>query len=165
MKKNLLIKAILLILIAICLCVISGFSDEDSKSSNNTSSKVTEIILDKTVSGFSDMPENEQKEMVKNTNPIVRKVAHFTEYALLGFLISLFIVFSGTRDLKPVIYAAAFCLIFSSADEIHQYFVPGRSCQFTDILIDTLGGALGAFLVFLFLKVKRRLACIIKNKG
>lgn len=165
MKKNLLFKVILLILIAIWLCVISGFSGEDSKNSDITSSQVTEIILDKTVSDFSDMPEHEQKELVKKTNPIVRKAAHFAEYAFLGFLISLFFVFSGTRDLKLIIYTAAFCLIFSSADEIHQSFVPGRSCQFTDILIDTSGGALGAFLVFLFLKVKRRLSCNTKNKG
>lgn len=165
MKKNLLFKVILLILIAIWLCVISGFSGEDSKNSDITSSQVTEIILDKTVSDFSDMPEHEQKELVKKTNPIVRKAAHFAEYALLGFLISMFFVFSGTRGLKLIIYTAAFCLIFSSADEIHQSFVPGRSCQFTDILIDTSGGALGAFLVFLFLKVKRRLSCTTKNKG
>lgn len=165
MKKNIATKICSIILIAVWICVISGFSGEDSKSSNNTSSKVTEIILDKTVSDFSDMPEHEQKELVKKTNPVVRKAAHFTEYAILGFLISMFFVFSGTRGLKPVIYTAAFCLIFSSADEIHQSFVPGRSCQFTDILIDTLGGALGAFLVFLFLKVKRRLSCTAKNKG
>lgn len=165
MKKYIAIRIILAILIAVWLWIIFGFSGEDSKSSNNTSEKVTEIILDKTVSDFSDMPKAEQKEMIKKINPIVRKAAHCAEYAFLGILVSLFFLFSGMRGLKLVIYTAVFCLIFSSADEIYQSSVPGRACRFTDILIDTSGGTLGSFLVYLFLKVKRRSSCTAKNKG
>ncbi|MGV8149764.1 MAG: VanZ family protein [Alkaliphilus sp.] len=35
------------------------------------------------------------------------------------------------------IYAFALCVIIS--DETHQFFVPGRSAQGTDVLIDSIG--------------------------
>ena len=40
----------------------------------------------------------------------------------------------------------AVTFLYASSDEIHQLFIPGRSGQFTDVLIDTSGG-LAAILV------------------
>ena len=43
-------------------------------------------------------------------------------------------------------------------DEIHQLFVPGRSGQITDVILDSCGGLIGAVLsaIILYLIRKRK---------
>ncbi len=43
--------------------------------------------------------------------------------------------------------ALVLCLLYAASDEFHQLFVPGRSCQFRDVCIDTLGAAAGILLL------------------
>ena len=92
---------------------------------------------------------------------LVRKTAHFTEYAILGSLF--FINLRNTpKDLikRPLVMSILFSLLYACTDELHQIFVPGRSAQFRDILIDTLGASFGATITYLtiklFAKVKAR---------
>lgn len=71
---------------------------------------------------------------------ILRKTAHSVEYFVLTFL--LWRAFKGTFNLEPLrllVYPAAAALVYAALDEIHQYFVPGRSGNFNDCLIDALG--------------------------
>ena len=73
---------------------------------------------------------------------IIRKSAHFTEYFILGML-----VYNATRLHNKKIYLAIIiCIIYAISDEIHQIFVPGRSCQITDICIDSFGSIVGIYL-------------------
>ena len=72
---------------------------------------------------------------------IVRKGAHFTEYLILG--VSLFLT---VRDLWRrasfwIPWAAG--AVYAVTDELHQAFVPGRSCELRDMLIDACGVLLG----------------------
>lgn len=48
------------------------------------------------------------------------------------------------------------CVLYATSDEIHQLFVPGRSCQIGDIAIDAAGAAAGIVLILLLISVKRR---------
>jgi len=71
---------------------------------------------------------------------IFRKLAHVLEYFVLTFL--LWRAFKGTFSMGPVrrlVYPATAALVYAVLDEIHQYFVPGRSGNFNDCLIDALG--------------------------
>ena len=69
--------------------------------------------------------------------PGLDKIIHFTEFALLGYLVFNSIE-SGNNERKE--YSAIFFSIFyGGIDEIHQYFVPGRSCDWVDFLADSLG--------------------------
>lgn len=81
---------------------------------------------------------------------IIRKLAHFTEYLILGILVSNAIHIHN----KKIYLAIIICIIYAISDEIHQLFVPGRSCQITDICIDTLGTLTGIFLLNLKFKHK-----------
>ena len=80
------------------------------------------------------------------TNFVVRKAAHFTEYAVLGVL------FARAFDLRRGARArtiAVVCLVLVLVpvlDETIQLFVPGRSGQLSDVLLDCCGAATGAFL-------------------
>jgi len=44
--------------------------------------------------------------------------------------------------------------IYAASDEIHQYFVPGRSCDFLDWLADILGLALGITIIYIMARKK-----------
>jgi len=83
---------------------------------------------------------------------IVRKTAHFTEYAILGILFFLFFrqFFPQKNGSRYFILAILFGFFYACTDEIHQLFIPGRSGQFTDVLIDTLGASFGCLLLVLF---------------
>lgn len=74
------------------------------------------------------------------TEFFIRKAAHVSEYAALGFL-SAFAFAYTFRQAKLFYGGIIFTFLYAVSDEIHQLFVPGRSGQVRDVLID-LGGAL-----------------------
>ena len=79
---------------------------------------------------------------------IIRKLAHFTEYAALGFSVSLlYLSFPKKNKLSKLIYL--YGIIIPVIDEIIQAFVPGRSCQVSDMILDTFGYSIGAIFVLL----------------
>jgi VanZ family protein len=80
-------------------------------------------------------------------DPPVRKLAHMTEYAILGCLWYLFFIKKGVRWL-PVCLA----FLYACTDEFHQLFVPGRSGRMIDVLIDTAGAFLGVWIFSFFCK-------------
>ena len=41
-------------------------------------------------------------------------------------------------------------------DELHQLFVAGRAGKFTDVLIDSIGVAIGVCIMMLFYKLKNK---------
>jgi VanZ family protein len=69
---------------------------------------------------------------------VLRKLAHLTEYALLGFLLA---------RVVPLVPAFALGVAYAATDEWHQTFVEGRSGSPVDWAIDAAGVALG-LLVF-----------------
>ncbi len=75
---------------------------------------------------------------------IVRKLAHVTEYFLLGLL--LFRAFksdsTGPTVWRFAIYALAVVALYALTDEFHQTFVLGRTPSIVDVGIDTFGGFL-----------------------
>ena len=75
---------------------------------------------------------------------IIRKLAHFTEYLILGFLT---INMLNKNDIsKKYLLSILICIIYATSDEIHQIFVPGRACQIRDVLIDSIGFITGVYL-------------------
>lgn len=80
----------------------------------------------------------------------VRKLAHFSEFGLLGVLGGC--MFARGYGLSAV-YALPLGMLIAAADEFIQYFVPGRACMFTDWCIDTSGLAVGIVLISVFLRM------------
>ncbi|HXF99124.1 MAG TPA: VanZ family protein [Gaiellaceae bacterium] len=69
---------------------------------------------------------------------LLRKLAHLTEYAVLGLLLA--------RALAQPTAAAALGTLYAISDEIHQAFVPGRSGAPLDVAIDAVGVVAGVLL-------------------
>jgi VanZ family protein len=66
---------------------------------------------------------------------VLRKIAHLTEYAILGALL----VRAVGRP-WPALVAGA---LYSVSDEFHQHFVRGRHAAWYDVVIDTVGVTVG----------------------
>jgi VanZ family protein len=95
------------------------------------------------------------------TEHILRKLAHFTEFACLGFLLgadTLLFVKNGSDIIKHKIYLPAFGgLLAAQVDETIQLFVPGRSSQVKDVWIDFSGVVIGVIAVFVIYAVMRKI--------
>lgn len=92
---------------------------------------------------------------------IIRKMAHFTEYAVIGMLM-LSCAYSFDR-LKPYKYYAQvlfFGLATAVCDETIQLYVPDRAGQVNDVLLDFSGMVTGAFIMLviymIYVRIKNR---------
>ena len=87
------------------------------------------------------------------TDHVLRKCAHFAEYAVLGALTAAALRtsahFSWPRALLPGPFAAL-------CDETIQLFVPGRSGRIADVWLDTAGYLTGALLTLLIFRLCRK---------
>lgn len=81
----------------------------------------------------------------------IRKLAHFTEFALLGFFLTLFYAAWQKKLIKLPLLPFPLGVIYACSDEWHQTFISGRSGEFRDILIDTAGVATGILTAILIL--------------
>ncbi len=87
---------------------------------------------------------------------IVRKGAHFSEYAVLG-IISWGFFSARLRERGRAPFPIAFLVaLVPLCDEGIQLFVPGRSGQLTDVLIDLSGVCAGALLATIISSLRRR---------
>lgn len=76
----------------------------------------------------------------------VRKLAHFSIYTLLGLCSANAFYLTFLQLKKAVGLALLTGCLYAVSDEIHQLFVPGRSCQITDMALDSCGVLLGILL-------------------
>lgn len=95
----------------------------------------------------------------------VRKLAHFTEYAMLGFWLMLTLRVYTRRILTHIFFPLFMGLFIPVADETLQLFVSGRSGEVKDVLIDFSGVLVGLFCALFLLLLVRMLGILIKNKA
>ena len=136
------------LLAAACAGCIFWLSSKDGNQSQNMSDSVRGILM---------------KLLGPLLNSfIVRKFAHFFEYAVLGFLIGC-ALFLSRRRFSPI--TAVICsALYSISDEIHQYFVPGRACRIFDVGVDTLGALTGTLILALIILIMNSIAIRRKEK-
>jgi VanZ family protein len=136
------------------MLIILRFSLQNGEESKETSQDVVEVV----VPNYNELPPSKQS----NVTLLVRKMAHFSIYLLLGLTLSN--AFLLTLSL-PKLYTAFISLftsgVYSLFDEfVYQASSAGRSPQFTDVLIDISGALIGISVYFLILLAY----CLIKNK-
>lgn len=149
MNKKKLIKWIILFS---WLLVIFMFSHEQNSGS------VTKEIISTTIS-IKEEPKTEP--LLDGINFIVRKSAHITEFIILTLILFSLTSEYTKNEKKIIIISVIVCILFAAGDELHQYFVPGRSALVTDVLIDSIG-ALIALIIYKLIP-KRSLANVPKK--
>ena len=84
--KNDKYKIIYLVLVLIWMLTVFMFSCQNGEQSQNTSGKVTELIV-KIITHNKNITEFKRLELIENTDYYIRKLAHYSIYALGGILI------------------------------------------------------------------------------
>ncbi len=146
-------KTISIISLILWMIIIFSFSSADANKSTGTSDKVmTTMIEIKDKITDQETPISEKEIIVKNSSFYVRKIAHITEYLILGLL-----MFNALKqfNILNIYYAIILCILYSCTDEFHQLFINGRSGSFRDVLIDTIGILLGTYL-YKILVIKKK---------
>lgn len=150
-------KSIFLVLIVIWMLFIFSMSSQNSEVSSNTSASTIKVVLS-IVPKFNEQPKEVQDNVVESLQFIGRKSAHFIGYMILGILSTLlFLKFKNIN--KKSLFAFLLCVIYATSDEIHQLFVPGRTGQLKDVIIDSCGSIVGISIVLICIKLlekKRR---------
>lgn len=78
------------------------------------------------------------------------KLLHLCEYGVFGFILARFFVHLGWKN--PYVWAVLVASLYGATDEIHQYYVPGRTLEVYDWMADTLGSLVGSQTCRLWLK-------------
>ena len=86
---------------------------------------------------------------------IVRKVAHFLEYMILGACLTVNVRDCTKLNMKTASIAWLISTAYAVTDEIHQYFVEGRACSPVDVLIDSAGALVGVGITRFALSQRR----------
>ncbi len=129
------------ILIAVTLGFIWGNSllpADDSSEISGSLMEFIEELLERVIPGYSPAADT--------SDTPIRKLAHFTEFMILGIELTILVY----RLLKRSLVLPPFCgLLAAVCDETIQLFSEGRSSQVSDVWIDFGGVLLGFIMVVL----------------
>lgn len=138
MKKKTRIKWLMVILWMILIFILSNEPATISDEKSNFVIYIFKFLGINLNSYFGDM-----------ANFAVRKTGHVSEYFILFFLL-----YNALRDKfkisKALMFSLSIQVLYAASDEIHQHFIPGRACRFTDVLIDTCGGLFALLIIKIY---------------
>jgi len=109
-------------------------ASSDQFSANNTSRFIGPLVL--------WLFPNTSPEQMATIHFFTRKLAHFSEYALLGLLAARAFRSSPSSTISSHWFKISILLVVGYAllDEYHQSFVPSRTASIFDSFIDIAGG-------------------------
>jgi VanZ family protein len=126
-----------------------SFASTNEFSADNTSKVVLPLL--------EWFLRNPSEEALKLAHFLIRKSAHFCEYAVLGLLASRALSTSSHLFVRRSWFRISLLLIVAYAllDEYHQSFVPSRTASIYDSVIDVVGGLAALTIVMLYRGRKR----------
>jgi VanZ family protein len=121
--------------------IFISVASSDSFSANNTSRIIGPLVL--------WLFPNTSPETLAAIHFITRKVAHFTEYAILAYLAARAFRTSPRPALanRWFIVSLALVVCYALLDEYHQSFVPSRTASIYDSFIDMTGGIVALLVI------------------
>lgn len=134
--------------IFITLACIFNNSLQSADRSNEQSSRVLEVIEE-----LFSTPQLD----TETAQHIVRKAAHVAEFALLGLVMALFLIFTGKAFRQNLVTVLFIGLISAVVDETVQIFSL-RGSQVMDVWFDVMGLLLGMVTMLFLRGIWRRLA-------
>ena len=155
MKQNIL-RIIFILLLLATFATIFHFSSQIGEESD----EVSKGLLSKLIDIFpytKDLSDVTKEKLIEYGNPIIRKLAHFSIYALVGVWIMSFMSTFKTRLYKKWIVSMIVGVEYAIFDEYHQSFVSGRAPSIMDVGIDSLGVLGGILVVLIIISIYRAL--------
>ena len=158
MKKVDLVRILSITAVVLWMGVIFLLSAQTGENSGSTSGNIVKILVNFLWRNFEELSVQKQREIMEIFQLIVRKGAHFTEYAVLAVLAANALRTYGVTQKQSWGVPVLVCLVYAVTDEVHQLFVAGRACRALDVCIDTAGGIFGTacFMLVCFLLSKRK---------
>ena len=147
-KKILLLRMIFSILLISTFVLIFIFSSQNGDNSSKTSQGFIYNIL-----RFFTNNNEELKDTIIILEPIIRKIAHFTIYTLVGIWSMSLLETYKLGEKQKIIISLLIGFSYACSDEFHQSFVGERSASIRDVLIDTTGVLFGILLTMLIMKL------------
>lgn len=134
MKKTI---AVVVFILALCFIWMQSFL------SPNLSSAESDFVL-KLVRPFIELIVGKNA----NLSFVVRKMAHYTEYALLGLIAFFYFEKNSRKTIAQFIFSLLACLFVAFIDETIQKFT-GRGSTIVDVWIDFSGAFVGTLVALL----------------
>lgn len=135
---NMIKKIIKILLLILWMSLIFSLSVDNgvksSKKSNGLVIWIGETIFQK------EFTEEEKIIYIDKYDPIIRDMAHFTIFFILGVLFISILKEYHPLTKKDILWTILFVFLYAGSDEIHQLFIRERSGELLDIIIDTSGG-------------------------
>ena len=128
-------KVIKFLLVIIWMLLIYYFSSQNGTISSNMSGG----IVDSFIAFLEELGIMFSDGFINIFGFLIRKLAHFTLYFILGLLWMSFLKEYSLSFRMKIVYTILLCLLYACSDEIHQLFVSGRDGKILDVLIDTFG--------------------------
>lgn len=154
-KKSARVGTILLWIAALAwAAVMFFFSGQNANESGRLSLKVTEYVM----RIFPSLPFE-----LDQVHFFVRKAAHFSIFALEGFLLGLAMMNTVPERWLGSVLAIISCAVVAVLNEYHQSFSEGRSCEVRDMGIDSAGALMGVLVAALLLYIISRISRRKKN--
>ena len=155
-----LIAARVIFTFALIACIVFIFSNSMQIGDVSESASGRVLLLMKKVFTRLGMPG------VANhlTDHIVRKLAHFCEYTLEGFLLMLCMRVYTRRYVRHISVPMLGGVLTALTDETIQIFSPGRSSQVTDVWLDSAGVLAGILVAIVLLLACEGLYYHIKRR-
>lgn len=160
--KELLTKKqfVFIVLVIVWTGVIFSFSLQPAEISSELSRSTGSWIMETFFPYLEEWVEEMPTAQVEFWHTILRKCGHFSEFFILGILS---IITTSAWELRfKLPKTLAICVMVASADETIQLFVPGRSGQISDVILDGVG-ALTGILALLALKRWSKLAAKVES--
>ena len=148
MKRRITFFLSILLTLAV-LAAIFCFSAQPAEQSKGLSNALTMLVA-------RMLPWLKRKLTMRGLHHLLRKLAHFTLYFLLGC--GLTGLLRAREKALPALIAVPIGLLCAALDELHQSVVPGRGPGVRDVVLDTCGVivAVGLILLCTFLARGRR---------
>ena len=147
-----------LFLVIAVMVIIYCFSAQTGVESGAMSGRITRWVLNLVVPGFGDFSQEKQETIRSAVSFVVRKLAHFSEYALLGFSLMLHIAQIEKKITVHFPWLWSWCVgtLYAASDEFHQGFVAGRGPSVRDVMIDSSGVIAGTLLLLWLIRRRTR---------
>ena len=164
-------KFIVIMLVIISIGGMYYFSSQNGNVSGNQSQVVVNII-DKVRDKVTLKNQNLIKVQTKiydklrklgSKSYIVRKMAHFIIYALIGISLLLFMYVFSKKLILSSIIAFILSVTYACYDEYRQISIPGRSGSIKDVFIDSCGALTGIILTFSIILIIKLIISKTKN--
>lgn len=140
------------------MIMIFCFSAQTGAESGAMSGRITTWLIGLVVPDFENWAVQEQESLRYTVGLVIRKLAHFSEYALLGFSLMLHIaqIQKKASVRLPLLWAWGIGTLYAASDEFHQGFVADRGPSVIDVMIDSSGVIAGVLILFCILRCRKK---------